>query len=204
MFLLDQQADLRTTFNDGFCALLTQVVDNSQVLVSGFGIDLPEAQLFIDYLVNDVPISFGWNHYLQSVLLQATFVKVLLHGELRAKQTYGCEAFILDDEMHSVIYRALRGIEVSPENLGFEAICEAVLGDGHFLGGSHTFEAMERDYFYPVLADRDPPVTWAEKGAPDAWGRAKETARSVLATHHPRYLDDAQDLAIRKSFKILD
>ncbi|MFY0691210.1 MAG: trimethylamine methyltransferase family protein [Paracoccaceae bacterium] len=114
------------------------------------------------------------------------------------------EAFILDDEMHSAIYRALRGIEVSPENLGFEAICEAVLGEGHFLGGSHTFDAMERDYFYPVLADRDPPVTWAEKGAPDAWGRAKETARRVLSTHHPRYLDDAQDLAIRKRFNILE
>ena len=61
------------------------------------------------------------------------------------------EAFILDDEMHSNTYRVLRGVEVTDENLGFDAICAAVLGDGHFLGGEHTLAAMERDYFYPAL-----------------------------------------------------
>ncbi len=114
------------------------------------------------------------------------------------------EAFVLDDEMHSASYRALRGIEVTPENLGFDAICAAVLGDGHFLGGQHTFAAMERDYFYPRLADRDPPVTWAEKGAPDAWAVARRTARHILATHHPAYLTPEQDAAIRTKFRILD
>ena len=44
------------------------------------------------------------------------------------------EAFILDNEMHSATYRALRGVEVSEENLGYEAICEAVLGDWAFPG----------------------------------------------------------------------
>lgn len=63
------------------------------------------------------------------------------------------EAFILDDEMHSLIYRAIRGIEVKEDTLGFDAICEAVWGEGHFLGGAHTIAAMERDYFYPKLAD---------------------------------------------------
>ncbi len=67
------------------------------------------------------------------------------------------EAFILDDEMHATTYRALRGIEVSEENLGFDAICEAVLGEGHFLGGAQTMAAMERDYFYPEFADRENP-----------------------------------------------
>lgn len=87
------------------------------------------------------------------------------------------EAFVLDDEMHSHTYRALRGIEVSPDNLGFDAIIEAVLGDGHFLGGQHTFAAMERDYFYPTLADREQPRTWAENGSLDAWAMARIRAR---------------------------
>lgn len=114
------------------------------------------------------------------------------------------EAFILDDEMHSATYRALRGIEVSEENLGYDAICEAVLGEGHFLGGAQTLQAMERDYFYPSIADRDNPRTWADKGAPDAWGRARLRARAILAEHHPNYLNPAQDAAIRDAFKILD
>ena len=113
------------------------------------------------------------------------------------------EAFILDDEMHAMTYRALRGVEVSEDNLGFEAICEAVLGEGHFLGGQHTFSAMERDYVYPDLADRENPKTWADAGAEDAWSRAKAKAQEVLAEHHPAYLTPEQDAAIRAMFKIL-
>ncbi|MEQ9261503.1 MAG: trimethylamine methyltransferase family protein [Roseovarius sp.] len=113
------------------------------------------------------------------------------------------EAFVLDDEMHSHTYRALRGIEVSPETLGFDAICDAVLGEGHFLGGQHTFEAMERDYFYPSLADRDQPRTWAEKGAKDAWARARARAREILETHRPDYLTPDQEKAIRAKLPIL-
>ncbi len=113
------------------------------------------------------------------------------------------EAFVLDDEMHSNTYRILRGVEVTDENLGFDAICEAVLGEGHFLGGAHTLAAMERDYFYPTLADRNAPITWEEQGAPDAWSMAREKAKDILAAHHPSYLDTSQDAAIRSKFNIL-
>lgn len=113
------------------------------------------------------------------------------------------EAFVLDDEMHSHTYRALRGIEVTQDNLGYDAICEAVLGEGHFLGGAHTLQAMERDYFYPPLADRTEPRTWHLSGAQDAWSRAKAKAKDILDTHHPRYLDAEQDAAIRAKFDIL-
>ncbi|MEM1373649.1 MAG: trimethylamine methyltransferase family protein, partial [Pseudomonadota bacterium] len=113
------------------------------------------------------------------------------------------EGFVLDDEMHSHTYRTLRGVEVTEENLGFDAICEAVLGEGHFLGGAHTYEAMERDYFYPALADRLDPRAWAEAGASDAWSRAKAKAADILDTHHPVYLSEQQDAAIRAQFKIL-
>lgn len=112
------------------------------------------------------------------------------------------EAFVLDDEMHSNTYRVLRGIEVSEENLGFDAINEAVLGPGHFLGGTHTISAMERDYFYPSLANRIEPRTWAENGAKDAWTTARERVRSILSRHHPEYLSADQNAAIRSQFNI--
>ena len=113
------------------------------------------------------------------------------------------EAFVLDNEMLSSVYRALRGIEVNEETLGYGAIVQSVLGDGHFLGSSHTFNAMERDYFYPKLADRDAPITWAEKGAPDIWQRARDAARGILASHHPDYLSQGQIRAIKDRFPIL-
>lgn len=113
------------------------------------------------------------------------------------------EAFVLDDEMHSNTYRALRGIEVSEENLGFDAIVESVLNTGHFLGGDHTIAAMERDYFYPSLANRAEPRAWAEEGAKDAWTVARERVKEILATHHPEYLTSNQDKSIRAQFNIL-
>ena len=113
------------------------------------------------------------------------------------------EAFLLDNEMHSHIYRALRGVEVSEETLGYDAICSAVLGEGHFLGGENTLDAMQRDYFYPSLADRDDPRTWAEKGGSDAWSRARERVRDILANHEPEYVEAPVDRDIRKAFNIV-
>ena len=113
------------------------------------------------------------------------------------------EAFILDDEMHAHTYRTLRGVEVTEANLGFDDICGAVLGEGHFLGGDQTLAAMERDYFYPPLADRDNPGVWGDSGAPTAWDRAKRKAQQVLATHRPQYLSPEQDAEIRARFNII-
>lgn len=113
------------------------------------------------------------------------------------------EGFVLDDEMHSLIYRTIRGVEVNEETLGFDAICAAVQGDGHFLGSTQTIAAMERDYFYPKIADRDAPVTWDENGRPDAWSRARTKARQVLADHHPTYLSPDAEARIRDEFNIL-
>lgn len=113
------------------------------------------------------------------------------------------EAFVLDDEMHAMTYRALRGIEVTDENLGYDAICTSILGDGHFLGAGQTYAAMERDYHYPSLADREQPRTWADAGAQTAWDRAKIRTTEILDTHHPAYLTPAQDAKIRATFTIL-
>ncbi|MEL6336000.1 MAG: trimethylamine methyltransferase family protein [Pseudomonadota bacterium] len=113
------------------------------------------------------------------------------------------EAFVLDDEMLGMVQRAVRGIEVDEERIGLEAIRDAVLGEGHFLGHAHTMAAMERDWLWPALADRDAPSLWAEKGAPDAWGRARARAKQILADHRPAYLDAATDDAIRARLPVL-
>ena len=111
------------------------------------------------------------------------------------------EGFIIDDEMHSSIYRCLRGIEVNDETLGFETICDVVRGEGHFLGHAQTMQSMERDYVYPKLADRDAPATWAQKGRADIWARARQRARDMLH-HHPDYLCPKADQKIRETFDI--
>lgn len=113
------------------------------------------------------------------------------------------EAFLIDDEMLSHIYRMLRGVEVTEETLGFEAIREAIEGEGHFLGGSHTMEAMQRDHFYPKLADRLEPRTWEESGKTTMWQRANLKAKQILDSHHPVHIDPAVENKIRQHYKIL-
>ncbi|WP_299613069.1 trimethylamine methyltransferase family protein [uncultured Tateyamaria sp.] len=112
------------------------------------------------------------------------------------------EAFVLDDEMHGLTYRILRGIEVSDDTLDYDGICGAVMGEGHFLGGPATIAAMERDYVYPSLADRETPKTWEDTGALTSWDRAAARVDEILANHHPSYIDDATDAAIRAAFDI--
>jgi len=110
------------------------------------------------------------------------------------------EAFVLDNEMLGHVNRTLRGVEVNEETLGLEAIRAAVLGEGHFLGEPQTMAAMERDYFYPALADREAPITWTEKGELNIRDKARKQAKTILADHHPDYLGDA-DRQIRNHFK---
>ncbi len=112
------------------------------------------------------------------------------------------EAFVLDDDMHAQTYRILRGVEVSDDMLDFEGICDAVTGEGHFLGTAATIGAMERDYVYPTLADRDNPCTWEGTGAMTAWDRASARVDEILATHTPVYIDERTDAAIRSAFDI--
>lgn len=112
------------------------------------------------------------------------------------------EAFVLDDEMLGNVYRVLRGVEVTDENLAFETICDAVRGPGHFLGHDQTIAAMERDYYYPPLADRDAPRAWADGGSLDSNARAALRVEELLADH-PNYLSAEADAAIRAEFEIL-
>ena len=105
--------------------------------------------------------------------------------------------------MLSHVYRIIRGLEVNEETLGFDAIRDAVTGEGHFLGHTHTMAAMQRDYFYPTLGDREAPVTWAEQGATDLRTRARTRVRAVLDSHYPNHIEQALDRRIRDRYRIL-
>ena len=114
------------------------------------------------------------------------------------------EAMLIDDEMLSQVYRVLRGIEVNEETLGYDAIKEAVYGEGHFLGSEHTMAAMQRDYFWPsTLTDRQQPVAWEEGGANDMWQRANARVREILDSHKPDYLGRENEAKIRDRYNIL-
>ena len=112
------------------------------------------------------------------------------------------EGFVADNEIIAMVYRIMRGIEVTPGALDTDAMRAAILGDGHFLGGAGTLASMERDYYYPDLSDRNEPQSWAELGALDLKDRARARAREMLALPDPEYLAKSAEAKIRDAFDI--
>jgi trimethylamine--corrinoid protein Co-methyltransferase len=116
----------------------------------------------------------------------------------------GCsfEAMVIDNDMLGMVQRSLRGIEVNDETLSLEAIRQAVIGQGHFLGSDQTLELMQTEYLYPEIADRRSASVWADAGGRDVLQAAHERTREILSTHYPNYLDARTDAAIRERFPI--
>jgi len=116
----------------------------------------------------------------------------------------GCslEALVVDDDMLGMAQRALRGIEVDDETIGFDSIRQAVLGEGHFLGAAETLAVMETEYLYPNIADRRSPQAWADDDASDMLERARTRAAELYRGHFPDHLDPAVDHAIRERYPI--
>jgi len=112
------------------------------------------------------------------------------------------EAFVMDDEMLSLVHRVIRGIEVNKQSLEYESIESVVSGEGHFIGQPETMRSMERDYYYPKIADREEPTVWQDQGALDHLSRAKQRVNELL-NHHPDYLESGADEAIRKAYPII-
>ncbi|MEM7348751.1 MAG: trimethylamine methyltransferase family protein, partial [Chloroflexota bacterium] len=122
-------------------------------------------------------------------------------GMLASLLSCSFEAFVIDDEIVGSILRAIRGIEVTDETLGFEVIKEVVEGPGHFLGTDQTIAVMETEYLYPSLGDRESPAAWADYGSKDMQQKARERVTQLMR-NYPSYLTDDQDQAIRARFDI--
>jgi trimethylamine--corrinoid protein Co-methyltransferase len=112
------------------------------------------------------------------------------------------EQAVMDDEIVGMAMRVLRGIQVDEETLAAEAI-ERVGPGGHHLMDPLTLSHMRSEYFYPRIADRQNPASWAASGRLDARARAQDRLRRLLESHQPDPLPAETDAAIRAEFRIL-
>ena len=112
------------------------------------------------------------------------------------------EGFVIDNDILGSVQRIVRGVEVNADTLNLDAIAQSIRGEGHFLGGDQTLAAMQRDYFYPPLSDRNSPDAWAEAGRTDMQARARTRAQDLLREHNPTHIDPATDTRIRSRFRI--
>ena len=121
-------------------------------------------------------------------------------GMLENMSTIAYEQFVIDNELLGMAMRAVRGIEVNDDTLALEVI-DRVGPGGHYLMDKHTMRYMRTEHYYPsAVFDRQGREMWEKAGATDAWTRAKEVARRILAEHRPEPLDPATDAWIRERF----
>ncbi len=116
----------------------------------------------------------------------------------------GCslEAMVIDNDMLGAINRTVRGIDVTDESLSVEVVRDVVSGAGHFLGHAQTLDLMQREYVYPLIADRDTPANWADGGSLDATERARRYVEETLKNHYPDHIERSVDEQLRDRFPI--
>jgi trimethylamine---corrinoid protein Co-methyltransferase len=112
------------------------------------------------------------------------------------------EKYVIDNEIIGMAMRAVRGIEVTDETIGLDAIKEVGPG-GHFLSHPHTIAHMRNEFFFPQMSDRDSREIWAENGGLDVRARANIKAHQILAEHTPLPIPPNVDEALRKEFGII-
>nr|WP_200840547.1 trimethylamine methyltransferase family protein [Geminicoccus flavidas] len=113
------------------------------------------------------------------------------------------ESYVIDDDMLGAVLRTVKGIEVTEESLSLDTMREVCLeGPGHYLGHAQTLGLMQKEYVYPVVADRASPKEWQEQGSIDMVTRARVRVRAILAEHYPAHIEPAADRAIRAALPI--
>lgn len=126
----------------------------------------------------------------------------ILHsaGILSSYMAISFEKLVLDDEMIGMLRQFMRGIEVTPETLGYEVIAN-VGHDGHFLGEDHTLERCHTEFWQATVSDRSGLETWMSNGQQDATTRARQRWVELVAEHQDPHLDD---LIVRQLHKFVD
>ncbi len=137
----------------------------------------------------------------QSVIQVALAGANFIHhaaGMLEDMSTIAYEQFVIDNELLGMAMHAVRGIEVNDDTLALDVINQVGPG-GHYLMEEHTMRYMRTELYYPsAVFDRQGREMWEETGGTDAWTRAKEIARRILAEHQPEPLDPQVDAWIRE------
>ncbi|MGD2271159.1 MAG: trimethylamine methyltransferase family protein [Desulfobacterales bacterium] len=146
----------------------------------------------------------GWEKAMTTLLAAMGGSNYVHHaaGMLNCMITVAHEQFVIDDEIIGLCCKVLAGIPTDPEHMALEVIDAAARGED-FIKSAHTRQHMKTEYFDGNgVTDTKNWDKWVNAGRPDAWMRARDIAKRMLARSNPNHLPDAVDSAIRKKYDI--
>lgn len=105
-------------------------------------------------------------------------------GTIEHALTIDYLSLVVDNEICGMVKRIVEGIDVNDETMAFELI-KQVGSDGHYLGKKHTLVNLKKEFYMPVLSNRESRETWIEKGKKGVVDRAREKVEKILTDYHP-------------------
>ena len=147
----------------------------------------------------------GWEKAMTTLLAAMGGSNYIHHaaGMLESMLALAYEQFVIDDEIIGMSCKVLKGIDVDPEHLALEVI-DSVGPGGNFMMSPHTLEHMRQEYFDGNgVTDAKGRDKWEKDGSKDAFARAREIAKKILARDEKSYIPEEKDQAIRKKYDIL-
>jgi len=117
-------------------------------------------------------------------------VNFMLHacGWLEGGLVSSYEKYVLDADQLGVIHGLARGVDLSENGQGMEAIREVGPG-GHYLGCAHTQENFKSAFWRTDVLDYKPYETWSEEGSRDSATLASLRVKKLLGDYQAPAID---------------
>ena len=141
----------------------------------------------------------GYESMMTLLMAQMAGGNYILHGG-GIMETYNCvsyEKLMMDDDIVGMVRRIGRGVEVNDETLAFDLIKE-VGPLGAYINQSHTFKTFRKEFYLPVVSDRNNYDQWVKKGSLTAEQRANARWKKLLAEYEEPTLPAEVDRGLRK------
>ena len=145
--------------------------------------------------IPDAQAAYEAANTLQHAMLAG--VNFMLHtaGWLEGGLSMGYEKFIMDLDQAGMICTFIKGVDLSENGQGLDAIREVGPGK-HFLGCEHTQANFEKAFFRSSIADNNSFEQWEEEGATDLAQRAQVIWKKMLREYEAPPMDPAIDEAL--------
>lgn len=109
-------------------------------------------------------------------------------GLLEEALTSSLEQLVIDNEILGMIFRAVRGIEITDETLALDVIAR-IGPDGDYLTNPHTRQHLRREYHFPRLCYRTGIAGWGDGGYKTIQEAARDRVQAILSERRPAGLE---------------
>lgn len=105
------------------------------------------------------------------------------------------EKFILDVELLQHMMEFLQPIDLSDDEMGFDAMSRVPTG-GHFFGDEHTLERYQHAFYAPLISDWSNHGAWTEAGSLTATQRATQVWQAALEDYEEPVMEPGRREAL--------